>query len=115
MITLEQDKALADALAELERNYDVCTSGVTVLFVGAESVRESLRSARMSINVLSGDLLDAARGLRPWPLDEGAKIDTAGALGAWLHGTAGDLAEKEILLVLVALVAAAYLVSKVAR
>jgi len=142
-LTAEQGQALTAALAELERNYDAATRGIVFLPAGgAESVRASVRIARMSIDVLRGDLLDAVRGLRPWPLDDGTQINTAGALGAWLQLAASVKAQLEgiqgvrtewsglawlqkvggsvgsdlrVLLVIVALVAAAYLAFKVAR
>lgn len=87
-LSLAQENALAAAVDELGANYEAARLAMyTSLWFeggGFESAKGSLDGSKLALELLRGQLLEAARGFRPWPLDEpGAKIDPAGALAAW--------------------------------
>ena len=87
-LTAEQEIALAAAADELDRNYAAAEGAVfgTLWFDSAafESAKASLNGSAAAIALLRGELLEAARGFRAWPLDDAsASIDSQGALGAW--------------------------------
>lgn len=150
-LTLQQEAALAAAIAELRGHYDAAraTLSWSVWFDsdGLDNARASLNGAKAALALLEGPLLEAARGFRAWPLDEPtAKFDPQGALGAWLQladsvraavdGVKGYTAKwsaletlktvgadvgqniatgTQFILIAAALVALAFLASKVAR
>ena len=96
MLTPAQELALSDALYELNRNFEAAWARVhSTVYFDADALldtskgsfqasKDALEGSRAAIELLRGPLLEAARGLRPWPLDEpNATVDAEGALDAW--------------------------------
>lgn len=143
-MTPAKEAALRAALVELNNNFASAWNTAAANSFGFDAgARSSLDGSKLAIDLLKGPLLDACRGLRAWPLDEpGAGINEEGAYSAWLQladsvraalagvkgytgkwtalevakGVGGDvLSDAKSLLVVIAVVALAYVVFQVSR